>query len=55
MIYNNTLNDYGKISNSCTAYIVLLVIFLMISISINRIFIYFNWYLKRRYIEAIIY
>ena len=27
MIYYGTLNDYGKICNSCTVYIVLLVIF----------------------------
>ena len=43
MIYN----DYGNILNSCTIYIVLLVIFLIISISISSAFIYFHWYLKK--------
>ena len=32
VIYNGTLNDYGKICNSCTVYIVLLVTFFIISI-----------------------
>ena len=36
MIYNATLNDYGKVCNSCTVYIVLLVIFFIISISIKQ-------------------
>ena len=31
MIYNGTLNDYGKIWNSCAVYIVLLVMFFIIS------------------------
>ena len=48
MIYNSTLNDYGMI-------IVLLVIFFIISISISNVFIYFHWYLKKRYIEATVY
>ena len=55
MIYPGTLNGYGKMCNSCTVHIVLLVIFSMISISISSAFIYFHWYLKRRYIETIIY
>ena len=43
MIYNSTLNDYEKICNSCTVYIVLIVIFFMINIiSICSIFIYFH-------------
>ena len=55
MIYNSTLNDYEKIQNYCTAYIVLLAIFFIISISINSVFIYLHQYLKRRYTETIIY
>ena len=48
MIYNGTLNaiplnDYRKICNSCTVYIILLAIFFIISISISSIFIY-TWY-----------
>ena len=54
MIYNSTLNDYGKICNSCTVYILLLVIFLIICISISSVFIYVHWYLKRRYTETTI-
>ena len=46
VIYNSTvnaipLNDYRKI-NSCTVYIVLLIIFFIISISISSVFIYFH-------------
>ena len=48
MIYNKTLNDYGKIFNSRTVYIVLLVIFFIISISISSVFIYFHWSLKKK-------
>ena len=55
MIYNGTLNDYGEICNSCTAYIVFLVIFFTISISISNVFIYFYWYLNRRCIETTTY
>ena len=44
MIYDGTLNDYGNICNSCTVYSVLLVIFVIISISISSVFIYFHWY-----------
>ena len=47
MIYNTTLNVDGSLCNSCTIYIILLVIFL-VSISISSAFIYFYWYLKRR-------
>ena len=46
LIYNVTLNDHRKVCNSCTLYIVLLVIFLIKSISISSAFIYFHWYLK---------
>ena len=60
MIYNSTLNaiplnDYEKICNSCTVYIVLLAIFFIVSISISSAFIYFHWYLKTRYTETTIY
>ena len=55
MIYNATLNYYGEICNSCTVYIVLLVTFFIVSISISSVFIYFHWYLKRRYIETTVY
>ena len=60
MIYNGTFNaiplsDYGKICNSCTVYIILLVIFFIVSISINSVIIYFHWYLRRTYTETTIY
>ena len=60
MIYNSTLNDiplndYRKICNFCTVYIVLLAIFFIISISISSVFIYFHWYLKGRFTETTIY
>ena len=54
VISNGSLNDYGKTCNSCAAYIVLLVIFFIISIRIRNVFIYFHWYLKRRYTETTI-
>ena len=47
MIYNGTVNNYGNVCNSCTIYIVLFAMFLIISISIRSVFIYFLWYLKR--------
>ena len=55
MFYNSTLIDYEKLCRSCTTYIVLFVILFIISISISSTFIYFNWYLKRKYIETAIY
>ena len=48
------LNDYEKMCRFCTVYLVLLVIFFMISISISSVFIYFHWYLKRGYTETAI-
>ena len=42
MIYNSTLNDYEKIYSSCTAYLVLFVIFFTKSISISSVFVYFD-------------
>ena len=53
MIYNETLNEIA--CNFCTIYIVLFVIFLIISLTISSVFIYFPLYLKRRYIETTIY
>ena len=40
-------NDYGKVCNSCTIYIVLFVIAFLIIIDISSTFIYFPWYLKK--------
>ena len=55
MIYNDTLNDCGKICDSCTVYIIVLfVIFFSISKNISSVFIYFHWYLKRTYTETTI-
>ena len=47
MIYNLTLNDYKKVCSSCTIYIALFVIFLIISTSISCVFIHFHWYFKK--------
>ena len=52
MIHNETfdeilLNDYKKVCGSCTLYIVLFAIFLVISTVISAVFIYFYWYLKK--------
>ena len=41
------LNIYKKLCNSCIVYIVLFVIFLIKSICICSVFIYFHWYLKK--------
>ena len=47
-LHSNEINDYGKIYSSCSAYIVLLVIFFILRISISSVFIYFHWYLKKK-------
>ena len=47
MIYNETLNDYRNVCNSCTIYITFLVIAILIIIAICSVFIYFHQYLKR--------
>ena len=57
MIYNGTfnvipLNDFEKICSSYTVCIILLVIFFTVCTSIRSVFIYFHWYLKRRYTET---
>ena len=53
MIYNSNINDFKKICNSCIVYILLVIFFISISISI--VFIYFHWYLTRKYTETTIY
>ena len=52
MVYNGTVNDYQKVCSSCTAYIVLFAIFLMISVSISSVFICIHWYSKRNNTNA---
>ena len=47
IIDNETLNANAKVCNSCIIYIILFVIFLIISISISNVFIYFHWYLEK--------
>ena len=42
-----SLNDHKKMCSSCTIYIVLFALFLVISICISSVFIYFHWYLKK--------
>ena len=47
MVYNVTLNDLEKVCNSCTIYIVLLIIPSITSITlmgIGSVYIYFYWY-----------
>ena len=48
IIYNEAVNvslsDYKR--GSCTLYIVLFVVFLVTSVIITAVFIYFHWYLK---------
>ena len=46
VIYNETLNDYDNVCNSCTLYMTLFVIFLIISIGISSTYFYFHLYLK---------
>ena len=40
-------NDYENVCHSCTIYIVLFIKFLIISLSISGVFIYFHWYSKK--------
>ena len=52
MMYNETLNtipliDHKKMCNSCTICILLFSIFLIISIGISSVFIYFHWYIRK--------
>ena len=54
MIYNETMNDYKKVCNSCAIDIVLFAMFLITYISISSVLIYFHWYLKRSNTNTII-
>ena len=45
--HSDEINDYEKICSSCSVYIVLLVIFFRLSISISSVLIYFYLYLKK--------
>ena len=51
MIYNGTLSGYENVCSSCTVFIVFFVIAFLITICLSKRFKYFNWYVKRRYIE----
>ena len=44
MICNVTLHDHGKVCNSCTIYIALLIITFVILMSIDSVYIYFYWH-----------
>ena len=52
MVYNSTLNDHQKVCNSCKIYIILFAIAFLIIMGLSSLFIYFHWYLKRRYIQT---
>ena len=52
MIFNKTFNYYEKICGFCTIYIVFFVIFFIKIISISIVFVYFHWYVKKKYIET---
>ena len=52
MIYNETLNDYKKICNSCTIYIVLSIFVFLIIIGISSVYFYFCWYLEKYNTDA---
>ena len=41
-------DDYENVCNSCTVYIVLFAIALLIIAGIRSVFVYFYWYLKRK-------
>ena len=52
MLHNETLdviplNNYKKVCNSCTIYIVLFAVFFITSICIGSVVIYFHWYFKK--------
>ena len=46
-LHSIEINDYEKLSNSCSVYLVLLMVFFILSMSISSIFIYYHWYLKK--------
>ena len=43
MIHNMTLNDHGKVCNSCTIHIVLLIITSITLMNVGSVYIYFYW------------
>ena len=45
MVYNTTLNDYERASESCTLHIILLIITFIIITSIGIACIYFYWHI----------
>ena len=55
MIYNETLNDYKNVHNSCAMYIVLFFIVFLIIIGFSSAYFYFYWHLNRSNIETLIY
>ena len=44
-IYNSNVNDDEKICSSCIVYMIFVVMFFIINISISSVFIYLHWYL----------
>ena len=46
-LHSNEINDYEKVCSSFSVYIVFLVMFFILSISVSSIFVYFHWYLKK--------
>ena len=52
---NVTLSERKNVCKSCIIYVLLFVILIIISISIDSALIYFHWYLKIKYIETAIY
>ena len=46
-LHSNEANDYEKTCSSYSVYIVLLVIFFILSITTSSVFIYFHWHLKK--------
>ena len=56
MLHNETLdviplNDYTKVYNFCSIYIVLYDVFFITSTCICSVFIYFQWYLKKNNVQ----
>ena len=41
------LNNYKKVCNYCTIYILLFTVFFITSICISSVFIYFHWFFKK--------
>ena len=57
MIYNEILNaiplnNYKNVYNSCTPYIVLFAVFLVVSTVISTVFIQFYWYSEKNITNA---